>query len=598
MEETTPEITGYTVERLLGAGGMARVYLAIQQSFERRVALKVISRELARTPEFGRRFLREARIVGGLSHPHIVPVYDVGECNGVFYLAMELFTGGDLRNRMRAPLGEQRALEITRQLASALGFAHQKGFIHRDIKPDNVLFRESGEAVLTDFGIARPVHGEGDLTEITQVESIIGSPRYMSPEQAMGYSLDRRSDIYSLGILLYQMLLGEVPFVGKTPAELSLQRKEGQVPRLPENLLHLQPLMNGMLAYERDQRFADCDEVQAAIAQLSSARPQGMPSQRARPPSANQEDTTLVGAAKPTPAADAPQPGTSRATLLRPRNLAAALLCLSLAGLIWFAGQQAPSPTADYTEPSQLAASTGTATAVAAGTASPEQERPVPAKTLATPPPQEFFAFHDAVNSGLATAEATFLADYPDSVFADILQVKLTGDAEMFKTMKQQADNGDNRAQLVVSELYDTGWGGELNKPMALDYARQATTGGNAFAEYHYAMLVLAAAQTDAERREGIRALEQSAAKGFYLAQTILANYLFEGQLLGRNIDAGLELLEAAGDQGDRNALFNLARILDSGLYLQQAQPDQAAPYFKRAAQLGKIEARDYLNEP
>lgn len=593
MEENTPDIAGYSIERLLGSGGMAKVYLAIQKSFERRVALKVISRELASNPEFGRRFLREARIVGGLSHPHIVPVYDVGECNGVFYLAMELFAGGDLRDRIVAPLSVQRALEITRQLASALGFAHQKGFIHRDIKPDNVLFRESGEAVLTDFGIARPAHGEGDLTEITQVETVIGSPRYMSPEQAMGYSLDRRSDIYSLGILLYQMLVGELPFAGRTPAELSLQRKEGQMPRLPGRLQHLQALINGTLAYEREARFADCAAVQSAIVDLLAQQPAG-----ARTPSMGPEDITLTGDPHPTQPGEE-NPRIAAGKLLLPRYVLASLIvvCVTM-GLAWLVWYERPSPSESDTSSSQLPRKPVVATPAevyleATGAALPGQMA-----ALHTPPPEEFFAFHDAVNAGLADLEETFVAAYPESVFADMLRVKLAGDRDLLNSLKQQADGGNSRAQLVLSELYDTGWGGEPNKARALDYARRATTGGNPFSEYHYAMLVLAGAQTDAERREGIRALEQSADKGFYLAQTVLANYLFEGRLLGRDIDEGLRLLEESGNQGDRNALFNLAKILDSGLYLEQAEPEQATRYFERAAQLGKIEAKDYLNEP
>lgn len=571
---------------------MATVYLAIQQSFGRPVALKVISHELASNPEFGRRFLREARIVGSLSHPHIVQVYDVGEHRGVFYLAMELFTAGDLRSQMRAPLSERRALEITWQLASALGFAHQKGFVHRDIKPDNVLFRESGEAVLTDFGIARPAHGQGELTEITLVESVIGSPKYMSPEQSLGHSLDGRSDIYSLGVLLYQMLIGEVPFVGKTVSELSLQRMEKQVPRLPDRFGHLQPLMNGLLAYEREQRFTDCVELQRGIKDilaLDTARP--------RPPSNAAHDVTLTGDTTLTHTREQ----SSRAgapDALPTRRAAATLVVVGLAlGLAWLTWDRLQEP--DLLDPGD--ATTAQLTGVTAETLPAPTSAgapPPPSPALETPPGEEFFAFYDAVNSGLVERQATFIGSFPDSVFADMLRVKLASDRELLTALKEQADRGDTRAQLVVSELYDTGWAGERSQARARDYARQAAMGDNPFAEYHFAMLVLRAAETDAERREGIQVLEQAANRGFYLAQTVLANYLLEGRLLGRDIDAGLQLLEAAGNQGDRNALFNLGVILDSGLYIERADPERAKGYFERAAQLGHPQARNYLNEP
>ena len=588
MTETPPDIPGYSIQRELGAGGMARVYLAVQNSFDRPVALKVISHQLAGNPEFTRRFLREARIVGRLSHPHIVPVYDVGEHAGVFYLAMELFTGGDLRQRMQTPLSQQAALDIVRQLASALGYAHGKGFIHRDIKPDNVLFRESGEAVLTDFGIARPAHGQGELTEITQVEAIIGSPRYMSPEQSMGHPLDGRSDIYSLGIMLYQMLLGEVPFTGRTPAELSIQRRDNQPPPLPSRLAHLQPILDGMLAYRRDERFADCDSLQAAIREVSASSGGGRNAGEATTvidPLRRTAPSTTGAEATGTPDAG---PGRWRRAVL-PGALG---LIALLAGMLWY---QSASLPRDKKLPAASIAATQQASPSEAVTDNPD---PVAGRTLEIPPPAEFFAFYDAANAGLVERERAFVDNHPDSLLADILRLKLSGDEQAFDALRRRADGGEPRAQLVISELYDTGWAGQRDITRALDYAAQAAASGNAFAEYHYAMLLLANARSDSERRRGLRLLEQSSRQGFYLAQTMLANYLLEGRLLGRDIPRGLELLEAAGAQGDRHALFNLAKLLDTGLYVEQADPARARRHFERAAELGLHQAKDYLNEP
>ncbi|WP_116364770.1 serine/threonine-protein kinase [Parahaliea mediterranea] len=588
-QDSLPSIPGYTIQRLLGAGGMAQVYLAIQQGFERPVALKVILQELASNPEFGRRFLREARIVGGLSHPHIVSVYDVGEHNGFYYLAMELLTAGDLRQRMRSPISQREALDIARQVAAALGFAHQRGFIHRDIKPDNVLFRDSGEAVVTDFGIARPAHDSGELTEITQVESVIGSPKYMSPEQSLGQPLDGRSDIYSLGVVLYQMLVGELPFTGRTLAELSLQRLQKQVPNMPNRLQYLQPLINGMLAYDREQRFGDCAALQTALEQVlpQAGAAAGATSAPGAAPSADPDAETLVDQASAIASATVSQsaPAKSPITVL-------AVIALLLVGgaLAWYF---AATDDAGSVHQSDSAGSV-------AGAASPEQppESPAASGVLDLPPPGEFFAFYDAVNAGLEDREQDFVAAFPDSVFTPMLQFKRGQSPEAFAALRQRAIAGDNRAQLIVSELYDTGWGVAEDPAQALQFARQAAASGNAFARYHYAMLQLAQARNDEQRREALGALQASADAGFYLAQTVLGNERLEGRMLGRDIDDGLALLSRAAEQGDRNALFNLARILDGGLYGQPADPGRARDFFRQAAALGHPGAKSYLEDP
>ncbi|GAB3274531.1 serine/threonine-protein kinase [Parahaliea aestuarii] len=583
-QDILPAIPGYTIQRLLGAGGMARVYLAIQQGFERPVALKIILRELASNPEFGRRFLREARIVGGLSHPHIISVYDVGEHEGFYYLAMELLTSGDLRQRMRSVISEREALEIARQVASALGFAHTRGFIHRDIKPDNVLFRDSGEAVVTDFGIARPAHDSAELTEITQVESVIGSPKYMSPEQSLGQPLDGRSDIYSLGVMLYQMLVGELPFTGRTLAELSLQRLQKQVPRMPPALQHLQPLMDGLLAYDRDERFRDCGAVHAALEQVLPGAGT-VNSAPARTGSAADPDAeTLVDTVA---TASAGRTSGSRVAALA----VLALVVLVGGGLAWFF---AAVPADDIASAYQ-----GASARPESGSTTADQDSLQAANgPLGIPPPEEFFAFYDAVNAGLADLEQDFVKAFPGSVFTQMLQFKLGQAPEAFAALRQRAAAGNSRAQVVVSELYDTGWGVAQDQSQALAHARQAATSGNAFARYHYAMLLLAQAQNDEQRREGLRALQDSADAGFYLAQTVLGTERLEGQLPGRDIDDGLALLAAAGEQGDRNALFNLARILDAGLYGQTADPERARDYFRQAAALGHPGAKSYLEDP
>ncbi|PTQ87885.1 serine/threonine protein kinase [Agitococcus lubricus] len=258
------QIPGYTIIRELGRGGMATVYLAIQESFGRQVALKVMAPHLAAESGFPERFDSEAKMVASLSHPHIVTVYDVGSFNNYHYLAMEYHTGGDLSERIdRQDITPNNALRITKQLADALGLAHSKGVVHRDIKPDNVLFRaHNDDAILTDFGIARNMQAESHLT---QVGSTVGTPKYMSPEQARGMKVDGRADLYSLGVMLYEMLVGKPPFSATDTIALAIKHCQEPVPRLPDHLHRYQQLLDRLLAKEVKNRFQNGVEVMVAI---------------------------------------------------------------------------------------------------------------------------------------------------------------------------------------------------------------------------------------------------------------------------------------------------------------------------------------------
>ncbi|MFZ5843914.1 MAG: protein kinase domain-containing protein [Pseudomonadota bacterium] len=262
-------IPGYRIVRTLGEGGMATVYLAIQENFQREVALKIMSPLLARgDASYGERFLREARIVAQLNHPHIVAVYDVGVHDGQHYLAMEYVPGDDLKNR-RFQLSLKQALTAVKQVALALEYAHKKGYVHRDIKPENVLLNEdSSRAVLTDFGIARPSGTEGGLT---QTGTAIGTPSYMSPEQALGKPLDHRTDLYSLGVVLYYLLVGEVPFTADSAVAVGIKHAVEPVPRLPAALLSFQLIIDKAMAKAADKRFQSGAEFAEAMEALIAA---------------------------------------------------------------------------------------------------------------------------------------------------------------------------------------------------------------------------------------------------------------------------------------------------------------------------------------
>ena len=264
------EIPGYTIEREIGRGGMARVYLGIQRKFGRLVAIKVVSPQFTNDVGFGKRFVREARIIAQLSHPNIVQVHDAGVHGETYYLVMEYLRGGDLNRRLGRGMHMQAVVGVIKDVARALNYAHEKGYVHRDIKPENILFREDGSAVLSDFGIAKLVTAEGNMT---RNGTIVGTPQYMSPEQASGRSLDGRADLYSLGVVIYRMLTGDVPYHAETAVAVGIRHLQDPIPRLPDHLQPFQAIINKVLAKNPDDRYQTGTELNEA---LDSIRADGL----------------------------------------------------------------------------------------------------------------------------------------------------------------------------------------------------------------------------------------------------------------------------------------------------------------------------------
>src|ERR687895_222261 len=221
----------YRILRKLGAGGMANVYLAEDEDLGRRVAIKILNDRYANDELFIERFRREAKSAAALSHPNIVSIYDRGEAEGTYYIAMEVIEGRSLKELIltRGPLPIVEAVHYARQILQALRFAHRHGIIHRDIKPHNNLIGEQGLKV-TDFGIAR--YGPSQMTE---AGSIMGTAQYLSPEQARGAPVTASSDLYSVGIVLYEMLTGRVPFTGDSAIEIAMKHVN-ELPRPPSQL--------------------------------------------------------------------------------------------------------------------------------------------------------------------------------------------------------------------------------------------------------------------------------------------------------------------------------------------------------------------------
>jgi len=260
----------YVIKRKLGSGGMADVYLAEDQELGRRVALKLLDERHASDEQFVERFRREAQSAAGLNHPNIVSIFDRGRAEGTYYIAMEYLDGRTLKELIvrNGPTPVPIAIDYARQILGALAFAHRNGIIHRDIKPHNIIVGTDGRLKVTDFGIAR-----SGTSQMTEAGSIVGTAQYLSPEQARGAPVDPRSDLYSLGIVLYEMLTGKVPFTGDTPVEIAMKHLS-QVPEPPSALRpevphDLDAVVMRALAKDPDQRYASAEEMDADLARVA-----------------------------------------------------------------------------------------------------------------------------------------------------------------------------------------------------------------------------------------------------------------------------------------------------------------------------------------
>ena len=260
----------YIVMRKLGSGGMADVYLAEDKELGRRVALKLLNDRHANDEQFVERFRREAQSAAGLNHPNIVSIFDRGQAEGTYYIAMEYLEGRTLKELLvrNGPSPVPIAIDYARQILGALGFAHRNGIVHRDIKPHNIVVRKDGRLKVTDFGIAR-----SGASQMTEAGSIVGTAQYLSPEQARGAPVDARSDLYSLGIVLYEMLTGRVPYTGDAPVEIAMKHLTA-VPDPPSKLRpdvphDLDAVVMRALAKDPEQRYGSAEEMDADLARVA-----------------------------------------------------------------------------------------------------------------------------------------------------------------------------------------------------------------------------------------------------------------------------------------------------------------------------------------
>ncbi len=261
-----PQIPGYKIKKKLGQGGMASVYLCVQENLNRLVAMKLLDIDKVENLRLAKRFMKEARALSKLNHPNIVSIYDIGKHKNYYFIIME-YLSESLKDRLRkeVKIKPEKALHTILTISDALFYAHSNGVIHRDIKPDNIMFRKDGSPVLLDFGIAKYI---GAKTRLTRTGVSIGTPQYMSPEQCNAQRLDGRSDLYSLGVVLFEMLSGKIPYTAKDIFGIAMKHLKEPIPLFKGKLRPYQYIIDRMMEKDKKKRIKTRKELNQIIKDL------------------------------------------------------------------------------------------------------------------------------------------------------------------------------------------------------------------------------------------------------------------------------------------------------------------------------------------
>lgn len=556
-------IPGYRIISTLGQGGMATVYLAEQSALGRKVALKVLSRNALGDDDWGDRFLRETKILASFNDRNIVSIYDAGRHENSYYLAMECLNGGVLTDRIKLGLSQVECIQIIIDIASALKIAHDSGFVHRDLKPDNIMFRseQSKEAVLTDFGIARVFNKDKSqvkteqLPDITTHQIIIGSLSYMSPEQSRAQPLDSRSDIFSLGVCFYYALTQRRPFQASNLEELWHQHRDATSTQLPGKLSALQPIIDKMLALDPNDRYFDASEIIKELREIDL--------------------TASVELAKTEPYTNI-KPEPDRKFYLFKKNIfaLAILIAPALIGLAYYLKEYKTSNEITSISPER-----------SDNFLVNDQPDINAASKLETGYTIKDIIAYRRVLSG-ELSEQSFLDQYPNSIFTSIINIR-QGNTDLVQTIKNQADDGSAPAQFLYSEIADQKLAPNLKRGDALLYAEQASEQNYPLGTVQYAALLLGNpdgfSSDDLLKAKSL--LEKASSMGEVLSNRVLGLLTLNQQFDFFNAEQGLDYLVTAANAGDTSASEELASIYSQGYFVPRNE-ELASKYLKMSKEM------------
>jgi len=472
----------YKLQKKLGEGGMATVYLANQVKLDRPVALKIMSSRISQNDSFKKRFIREARTLAQFRHPNIITIYEVESFQDRWFIVMEYLDGGDLKSVMSRGLTKVNALQITRQICEALQYAHDRNYVHRDIKPENILFDQGGRLVLTDFGIARSM--DSGETQLTQAGVSVGTPAYMAPEQFESSNVDHRADLYSLGVMLYQMLCGEKPFAADSAAAMLYKHATEAVPQLPDDVVEMQPLIECLMAKNVEDRPASAsaliewvDRLLGQVSQNPSHLHSAVSSMSVAEPEAVKETTNQVASGSVSAVESEgtrvlPAEFSSPSDKLSKTVLGKRYLLLAMLGLIVIAA------------PTWWLVSTTPAEKVTAGGASGKLIQSNPFDALPDAAPQDFYIGHNdagEVVMEISSSESSL------SAFAKLVRFDQRSDIDLSQRMNAwryyqahfaEQTRGDEILELALSR--SDGW-----QEVAM-YDKKIAAGENDAMNYYY----------------------------------------------------------------------------------------------------------------
>jgi serine/threonine-protein kinase len=585
----------YDLGEMIGRGGFAEVFLIHDRRLKRELALKALRPELTVSHQLMERFRREADTVAALRHPHVVPIFDIGEAEGLMYIIMPRILGESLKSLMQRegarPLRE--AVRILVEAADALGAAHEAGVVHRDVKPENIMLEGKGRRVqLMDFGISKALDSK-DGTGLTSTGILVGTPHYMSPEQASGEpSLDHRSDQYSLAVIGYQMIAGTLPFEGESTRAILFQQMIGVPKSLASVMPDLPPTLSDVIdrALSKDpaDRFPSMEAFAAALVGpdawphgLITREVQSEPGLAAAPtgPAALSSDAPTVE----TPLPLAPPPKARRGWLLPFASLAA-VGTIAVAGAALMRGP-ADSPA----DAAALADSTASDSVLVAApvvvTPPPAAPPPAPAARPDTPPPSAARSRPAPPPAAPPTSEG------PDGAATCDEAVRASAWPDAGRLCASEAEAGAPAARRMLAGLYARGDGVPKSDSLAVVWYRRAAAGGDGQAAYHLGLMLAGTTGDQARDRDATRLLRQAAVADVVAAWPVLAERYEQGIGTDRNDSEAAFWYRKAAEQGNRAAQFNLAVMFTRGRGLKKDER-QAAQWFEQAATQGHVAAQ------